>query len=558
MKKVGLNQAEQPAQFMCFIGLLVTVVLVIYGWLISIDVIYSTSYMGDLAYFVIAFGWFVLGSIQFFWPSRSQLDGQLRLVAWHLLAVSYLLFVTGLAAPIVFFWLLLTFASYARYNWRGWCLSLLTLIVTALIDILLWSSPSDLLVTCNIITLVVIFITSFVTIFIFHNQKADKKYLERSRQQEILQRERTTTLINSISDAILSVDKNGKVRIYNAASLSLLDTNDDLTGDYIDKVINLTDQDSKTVSLFEQLKNTKSMIVRDDLWHKFNDDESIRLELTYSPIRGSYSRSKHGEVHDGYIIVMRDITKAKSLEEERDEFISVVSHELRTPIAIAEGTISNAQLILSRPDASVDKIKQSVDSAHDQVIFLAQMVNDLSTLSRAERGVADEPEVINIRELANKLFSQYSSEAKAKGLHFNLDLSARLDNVNVSRLYLEEVLQNFINNAIKYTKEGSVTLSIKQKNDMVTFTVKDTGIGMSRSDQARIFEKFWRSEDYRTRETSGSGLGLYVAAKLARKLNTRINLVSRLNHGSTFSFSLPVEKATARLDIDTANRYSKP
>ena len=76
---------------------------------------------------------------------------------------------------------------------------------------------------------------------------------------------------------------------------------------------------------------------------------------------------------------------------------------------------------------------------------------------------------------------------------------------------------------------------------MVTFAVKDTGIGISRTDQAKIFGKFYRSEDYRIRETNGTGLGLYVSVKLARKLHTKIDLTSRLNYGSTFSFSLPAE-----------------
>jgi multi-sensor signal transduction histidine kinase len=104
-------------------------------------------------------------------------------------------------------------------------------------------------------------------------------------------------------------------------------------------------------------------------------------------------------------------------------------------------------------------------------------------------------------------------------------------------------LQNFITNAIRYTEKGGVTIIVKPgENDTINFAVKDTGIGISRSDQAHLYQKFWRSEDYRTRETSGTGLGLYVVAKLAIKLKTEIKLKSRLNHGSTFSFSLPAVK----------------
>jgi signal transduction histidine kinase len=167
------------------------------------------------------------------------------------------------------------------------------------------------------------------------------------------------------------------------------------------------------------------------------------------------------------------------------------------------------------------------------------MVNDLSTLSRAERGVADTPEEIDVQATLHELHHRYEKEAEARHLHLNLDLGPKLGTINVSRLYFEELLQNFITNAIKYTKEGSVTIGARKSKGVVRFTVTDTGIGISRSDQNKVFSKFYRSEDYRIRETNGTGLGLYVANKLAHKLHTRIELKSRINHGSAFSFELP-------------------
>ena len=167
------------------------------------------------------------------------------------------------------------------------------------------------------------------------------------------------------------------------------------------------------------------------------------------------------------------------------------------------------------------------------------MINDLSTLSRAERGVADETEIIDVAELAAQINSEYSPQASEKGLAFNLDIDGRLGVVKVSRLYLEEILQNFITNAIRYTPKGSITLSIKKtKSGEIIFKVIDTGIGISKADMAKIFDKFYRAEDYRTRETKGTGLGLYVSAKLAKKLGCKIEVESRLNHGSVFGFRL--------------------
>ena len=85
-------------------------------------------------------------------------------------------------------------------------------------------------------------------------------------------------------------------------------------------------------------------------------------------------------------------------------------------------------------------------------------------------------------------------------------------------------------------------IKIERAGDKARFSIKDTGIGISKTDQAKIFEKFYRSEDYRTRETGGTGLGLYISAKLDRKLGTQIELKSRLNHGSEFSFEIPFAK----------------
>lgn len=373
------------------------------------------------------------------------------------------------------------------------------------------------------------------------SQKADNTELLRSKAQGTLERDRILTIVNNLADAILSTDENGIIRVYNAASLNLLDTNTGLDGKNINEVLTLIDKDDQPVDLLSEMKKSRSVVVRDDTTMTIAD-ETIRLEVTYSPIRSSYSVSKQTNTQDGYIMILRDITKAKSLEEERDEFISVVSHELRTPITIAEGTISNVQVMMSRPNIAKKVLQDAVNTAHEQVIFLAKMVNDLSTLSRAERGVADAEEEIDVKAMVNDLFGEYSPQAKKKGLHFNLDAGAHLGTIMASRLYLHELLQNFITNSIKYTKEGGVMLLAHRKDNTIIFEVKDTGIGISKADQAKVFKKFYRSEDYRTRETGGTGLGLYVAVKLAKKLGTTIKLTSRLNHGSSFSFMLKDKK----------------
>ncbi len=207
-------------------------------------------------------------------------------------------------------------------------------------------------------------------------------------------------------------------------------------------------------------------------------------------------------------------------------------------MAIAEGTLDNIELMIQKKSIGRDKIAVSLETAHDQIMFLSRMVNDLSTLSRAERGVADDPEEIDVKAMMESLYREYLPSAQEAGLQLDLNLAPQLGTIYVSRLYMNELLQNFVTNAIKYTKQGNVTVSVTKKNGLITFTIKDSGIGISKNEQQKIFDKFYRSEDYRTRETRGTGLGLYVAMKLARKLNTDIKLKSRLNVGSEFSFSI--------------------
>lgn len=536
MQKGGATINQRTAQVMRLSGLIMPIVLLCYGVLAHLGWVDQSHYAGGIVLWVMMTPWIGLALFQFIYPAASWRVSGLRFTIYHVLSALYIWFVSGFSTPFIATWVLLLMASYTYFSKRGLRLSILFLIVTAIVDSLFHIANQSVLLA-NILSSVAILIVGVTTIAVSKIQEIDGAELTRSKALESLQRDRILTIVNNLADAVLSTDQNGIIRVYNAASLNLLNTNSSLNGHHIDEILTLYSKNNRPVSLYNSLTKSHGVVVRDDLTTTI-EDETLRLELTYSPIRSSYSQTKRGEAQDGYILILRDVTKAKSLEEERDEFISVVSHELRTPITIAEGTISNVQVMMERPDIGEAVLKRAVATAHEQVMFLAKMVNDLSTLSRAERGVADTPEVIEIRALIGDLYKEYAPQAEAKGLHFNLDLGIHLGHITASRLYLQELLQNFITNSLKYTKEGSITLRINRKGDKVVFEVKDTGIGISKSDQAKIFNKFYRSEDYRTRETGGTGLGLYVAVKLAKKLGTKIGLHSRLNHGATFSFTL--------------------
>jgi PAS domain S-box-containing protein len=347
--------------------------------------------------------------------------------------------------------------------------------------------------------------------------------------------ERLLSLINSMADGVIALDERARVVLYNAAALNILDLNSSMEGKSLGKFLSPIDTENFAVDIVELILATKLPTVNRDYRLKYSDGSVINLYLSIAPVHLGYG--KDGTL--GFTLLMRDITREKSLEEERDEFISVVSHELRTPIAISEGNVSNAQLIAERSgDPAV--IKKALQETHNQILFLADMINDLATLSRAERGVLKlEVEPINVHDLVLELQSNYTADATSKGLELRIRLSPHLELLSSSKLYVREVLQNFITNAIKYTESGSVTIAVKPKDNGILFDVIDTGIGISKADQERVFDKFFRSEDYRTRKNNGTGLGLYVTMKLTRIIHANIDVSSHLNKGSTFSIFIP-------------------
>jgi two-component system, OmpR family, phosphate regulon sensor histidine kinase PhoR len=494
--------------------------------------LYSLS--GTIA-LVILFG--AISPLLLFFSTKHRLAVNLYVLGLNVGGFFGFLYFIGVYTPFVLLWtvpLILTFLYCGRIAAFFSALVLLgeTLYTLFVYQSLIGSSFLTIMILSLMVVIGTVGISYIFGALVISAQIRTERLAESQRAEE-LQLGRVNSLLNSISDVVLTLNRYGRITSQNAAALSFFDTNQSLVGKSIDAIIELKDATLQPVSIRKMSENLKTTTVRDDVSVTDGSDELMRLSVQLSPIHSTF-----GEDESGSVVIIRDVTRQKTLEDEKDEFISVTSHELRTPIAIAEGSLSNLVFMFEK-GAKPEQLVSSANTAHDQVLYLARMINDLSTLSRAERGVGDVAEEIDANSLLQELYLRYQSEAEAKSLKLNLDLD-KLPMITTSRLYLEEILQNFITNAIKYTKEGTVTLSGKVKDGKIECSVSDSGIGISKTDQEKIFEKFFRSEDYRTRETSGTGLGLYVVKKLADKLDTTIEVKSRLNHGSTFSFVLPL------------------
>lgn len=354
-------------------------------------------------------------------------------------------------------------------------------------------------------------------------------------QNAQIERERLTSLVNSMADGVIATNASGKIVLSNGAALNILDVNSTLVGKSLANVLKIIDKLNQPVDIMQIVLAAKTSNSSREWSLQYPDGSRINLYTSIAPVRLGYGQNG---MH-GYVILLRDITREKSLEEERDEFISVVSHELRTPIAIAEGNIGNAEFILDKT-GDLKQVKFALAQAHAQTTFLAGMINDLATLSRAERGKLEvDVEDINAHELVKELVKNYEPDAHKKGLEVLSDIDPHLELIHSSRLYVREILQNFITNAIKYTESGHVTIGARSRKNGVEFAISDTGIGISKADQEKVFDKFFRSEDYRTRQNNGTGLGLYVTMKLTRLIHAEITLHSELNKGSTFTIFIP-------------------
>ena len=347
---------------------------------------------------------------------------------------------------------------------------------------------------------------------------------------------RLVALINSMAEAVIAVNDSGKINVYNSAALELFDTNDSIEDHSIGDYLKLYDADNKPIDIMTVASSVAYSTKVSDYYTKIRN-ENISLEI-------GINRTKLDNpiTHEnGYTFLLRDITKQKSFDNEQSDFIAVVSHELRTPVAIAEANISMAEMTTKKQLGDSNQTVSSIKKAHDQVMSLAEMINDLSTLSKAEKETDKfEEEVFDVGLVLNELKTIFTNQAERKKLYIKFETQPDLPKVATSKLYLKEIIQNLISNAIKYTREGGVTIVTDVSNDgQGQISVNDTGIGISKSEQKKVFEKFWRSEDPLTRESEGTGLGLHIASKLAARIGSELKFSSEVGSGSVFYLTVP-------------------
>lgn len=231
----------------------------------------------------------------------------------------------------------------------------------------------------------------------------------------------------------------------------------------------------------------------------------------------------------------------QELDKVKDEFVSIASHEIRTPLTLVKGYSSTLlRTDLNLPPEKRQRFIVGIDDACNRLISL---IDNLLSVSRIESGrFRISPQPVNVREVVNHAVAGFQGQL---GQHtLNLDLPNEEWRARCNRDQFEQVVNNLIANAVKYSPNGEIKVSVRKlgegSNALVEMRVSDQGIGISQEHISRIFDKFYRAETGLTRKTQGTGLGLYICKGIINSYNGEIRVESTPGDGSTFVVTLPV------------------
>jgi signal transduction histidine kinase len=260
------------------------------------------------------------------------------------------------------------------------------------------------------------------------------------------------------------------------------------------------------------------------------------------------------------------LEELKSLDVKKDEFISIAAHELKTPLTSIHGF---SQLLQNRDVAkNPEKREKYLKIMDNETKRLAKLVTDILDLSRIDlRTLKLNFEEVEISRLMEDVRREMNVQMKEKGLKSEYDLEKGLPDIVTDKERLTEILLNLINNAIKYTPKGKITVKVSRENDFVHFTVKDTGIGIEKEYYDKLFQRFYQIDSSYTRKTGGTGLGLALCREFVTLLGGKIWFESEEGKGSEFHFILPLkgvkkevmseEERKAREALNKSERVSK-
>jgi PAS domain S-box-containing protein len=334
---------------------------------------------------------------------------------------------------------------------------------------------------------------------------------------------RLAAILESTSDAVIVTDHADRVLLLNPAAAEAFGTDSKMAGG---RPISEAVSDEKVIRLL-----TASM----------SDGVPLTDEVLLPDDRTLYASASIIVSGDGQTIgrvaVLRDITYLKELDEMKSEFVATVSHDLRAPLTFMRGYATMIPMVgdvSSKQQKYVDKIMLGIEQ-------MTELIDDLLDLGRIEAGVGLMSEPCRLDDIIVTLVDSMRSQAQAKRLALRLDRTEDVTVVIGDASLLRRAISNLVDNAIKYTPQGGeVTVSWETRGNRVLISVTDTGIGIAKTDQARLFEKFSRIKRRETIDIKGSGLGLAIVKSVVERHCGRVWVESELGQGSTFHVELPI------------------
>lgn len=340
-------------------------------------------------------------------------------------------------------------------------------------------------------------------------------------------RQRLEAILASASDAVIVTDDQGRLLLANPAAEQAFRSLVDARGQPI-KVL-LADGPEAARQLFTAPLESENGVLTDEL--TLPDDRVLYASVC--------AVSHQGDRATGRVAVLRDITYLKELDQMKSDFVNTVSHDLRSPLTYMRGYVTMIPMVGQvnpKQQEFVDKIIGGIEQ-------MTTLIDDLLDIGRIEASVDVEMAPCQMGEIVRNVVQDLRPRAIAKKLELTMRLpEAPLSPVWGDKLLLEHALANLVDNAIKYTFEGSVIVGLAEQKSQVVVWIKDMGLGIEAVHLPRLFEKFYRIKRRDTIGIKGTGLGLAIVKSISDLHKGKVWVESKLGQGSTFYFAVPKHK----------------
>lgn len=354
-----------------------------------------------------------------------------------------------------------------------------------------------------------------------------------------LYRQKERVMLESIGDGLVAIDRYWNVTSWNKAAAGL-------TGWSIEEAVGKPLRDLLKLISEKDRKENIRFIEETMLFGKIHfmenntllirkDGSELYVEDSASPIFNA-----KGQVN-GAIVIFRDVSKERELEKAREEFNSLASHQLRAPVTVIKGY---TELLL---DGSVGVInpeqKKYLEEMSHASKNMVGLVNALLNVSKIETGIiAVNPESAYLPDIADDVLRELMPQIQKKNIILKKTYDKGLPAINVDVKLVQVIFNNLISNAVKYTPEkGGITVEIAKKDNEIIIKVADTGYGIPKSEQPKVFSKFFRASNISEKIPEGTGLGLYMVKSIVDQSGGKIWFESEENIGTTFYVAIPLD-----------------